>query len=103
LFKNAGRALSHGCVRVQQWEKLANYIIMNDSLRQNRPDSIKYVDSVRTWITNKERHRITIKYQFPLFIRYFGCEAVNGTIKFYDDIYGNDKILRERFFSQKKI
>lgn len=104
LFKNVSRALSHGCVRVQQWEKLAYYVIRNDSIRLNRPDSIKYnVDSIKAWITNKERHRITVKYQFPLFIRYFGCEAVNGTIKFYDDIYGADKILRERFFSQKKI
>lgn len=104
LFKNSSRALSHGCVRVQQWEKLAYYIIRNDSIRVNRPDSIKYsVDSIKMWIINKERHRITVRYQFPLFIRYFGCEAVNGTIKFYDDIYGADKILREKFFSQKKI
>ena len=31
LFKNASRALSHGCVRVQEWEKLAYYIADNDS------------------------------------------------------------------------
>lgn len=104
LFKNSSRALSHGCVRVQEWEKLAYYIIKNDSMHMKPPDSIKYnIDSIKTWITHKERHRITVKYQFPLFIRYFGCEAVNGTIRFYDDIYGADKIMRERFFSQKKI
>lgn len=104
LFKNASRALSHGCVRVQDWEKLAHYILRNDSIQMNKNDSlVKDIDSIKTWIVNKERHRISVKYQFPLFIRYFGCEAVNGTIKFYDDIYGADKILRERFFSQKKI
>jgi murein L,D-transpeptidase YcbB/YkuD len=104
LFKNANRALSHGCVRVQEWEKLAYYIIRNDSVRLKKPDSIKYnVDSIKNWIAHKERHRITVKYQFPLFIRYFGCESINGTIKFYEDVYGDDKILGERFFSRKKI
>ena len=104
LFKNGARALSHGCVRVQEWEKLAYFIIRNDSMRMNITDSIKYnVDTIKTWIKNKERHRINVKFPFPLFIRYFGCEGKKGAIKFYDDIYGEDKIMRERFFSQKSF
>ena len=97
------RALSHGCVRVQEWEKLAFYIIRNDSLQMaEKKDTIRYTtDSITNWIAEKERHRLEIKNRLPLFIRYFGCEGVNGTIVFYDDIYDEDKKAKEKFFAIK--
>jgi L,D-transpeptidase YcbB len=102
LFKNKERSLSHGCVRVQDWEKLAFYIMRNDSLNSKQPDSLKLsTDSVTTWISRKEKHTIQIKKKFPVFIRYFGCEGGNASIKFYDDIYGEDKKLRDKYFAQK--
>ncbi len=102
LFKNASRALSHGCVRVQEWQKLAYYIAGNDSILSKRTDSLKYTaDSIKNWISNKERHVIDVKNHITLFIRYFSCEGKNGTIKFYDDIYGEDKQLMEKFFAKK--
>jgi L,D-transpeptidase YcbB len=102
LFKNSSRSLSHGCVRVQDWQKLAFYIVRNDSLLSRQPDSLKYnSDSVRHWIAQKEKRRIDVKNQVPLYIRYFSCELVNGSIKFYDDIYGEDKLLREKYFAGK--
>ncbi|MFT3981074.1 MAG: L,D-transpeptidase family protein [Ferruginibacter sp.] len=101
LFGNKERSLSHGCVRVQDWQKLAFYIIRNDSINSKQPDSLKLsTDSITTWIARKERHILEIKKKLPVFIRYFGAEEVNGVIKFYDDIYGDDKRLRERYFSQ---
>ncbi|MEO7308483.1 MAG: L,D-transpeptidase family protein [Ferruginibacter sp.] len=102
LFKNASRALSHGCVRVQEWEKLAYYIAGNDSTLSTRKDSLKYTaDSIKNWIANKERHRVDVKNHIPLYIRYFSCEGKNGTIKFYDDVYGEDKLLMEKYFAKK--
>jgi murein L,D-transpeptidase YcbB/YkuD len=104
LFKNTSRALSHGCVRVQEWEKLAFYIARNDSMQIKNTDSIrlKYnTDSLKNWIANKERHRVDVKNKIPIFIRYFSCEGKDGKIKFYDDIYGEDKILREKYFANK--
>ncbi|MEO6538417.1 MAG: L,D-transpeptidase family protein [Ferruginibacter sp.] len=102
LFKNSVRSISHGCVRVQEWEKLAFYLVRNDSLLAKQPDSLHYnTDSITNWIALKERHRIDVKNKFPLFIRYFGCELVKGTIRFYDDMYGEDKLMREKYFSAK--
>ncbi|MFM2327690.1 MAG: hypothetical protein RIR31_1892 [Bacteroidota bacterium] len=102
LFKNASRALSHGCVRVQEWEKLAFYILRNDSMQIKNPDSLRYnTDSLKNWIANKERHRVDVKNKIPIFIRYFSCEGKDGKIKFYDDIYGEDKLLREKYFANK--
>lgn len=102
LFKNAARALSHGCVRVQEWERLAYYIADNDSTLSKRKDSLKYTsDSIKTWIAQKERHRIDVINHIPLYIRYFSCEGENGVVKFYDDIYGEDKLLMEKYFAKK--
>ncbi len=101
LFKRNMRSLSHGCVRVQDWEKLAFFIIRNDSAHI-APDTLKYkTDSITSWIANKEKHRIPVRSPIPLFIRYFTCEVIDGHIKFYDDIYGDDKSLKEKYFTGK--
>ncbi len=101
LFKNSMRSLSHGCVRVQEWEKLAFYIIRNDSVLV-QPDTLKYnTDSITNWIANKEKHRLNVKFQIPLFIRYFSCEGKGGGIRFYDDIYGDDRKLKQLYFAGK--
>ncbi len=101
LFKNASRAYSHGCVRVQEWEKLAAFIARNDSARLKAGDSLRYnADSIRTWIAAKKNRRIVLKNRIPLFIAYFSCEEKNGRVLFHDDIYGEDKALREKYFQQ---
>lgn len=102
LFKNTSRAFSHGCVRVQEWEKLAFFIANNDSVLSFKKDSVTYIaDSIKSWIVQKVRHRIDVKNRIPLFIRYFTCESKNGQLKFYDDIYGEDKMLLEKYFTKK--
>ena len=102
LFKNGVRCLSHGCVRVQEWEKLADYIVRNDSLIAKKTDTMKCnTDSIKNWIAHKERHTIDVKNKLPLFIRYFTCEYVNNAIKFYDDIYGDDRALAQKYFAGK--
>jgi L,D-transpeptidase YcbB len=102
LFKNASRALSHGCVRVQEWEKLAFYIARNDSANAKPSDSLRYnTDSIKNWIAAKERRRIDVKNKIPIYIRYFSCEGKDGKIKFYEDIYGEDKAMREKYFADK--
>jgi L,D-transpeptidase YcbB len=102
LFKNSSRALSHGCVRVQQWDKLAYYIARNDSINLKITDTLKYnTDSIKNWIANKEHRILEVKSKIPIFIRYFSCEGKDGKIKFYDDIYGEDKVLREKYFADR--
>lgn len=102
LFKNGVRSLSHGCIRVQEWQKLADFIVRNDSINLKRNDTMHYnTDSIRNWIAQKEKHVIEVKNKIPLFIRYFSCENANGAIKFYDDIYGEDKELKQKYFAGK--
>jgi L,D-transpeptidase YcbB len=100
LFGQAVRSLSHGCVRVQEWQKLAYYIIRKDLVK---PETGKapMIDSMDSWISRKEKHSIPVKNRLPVYIRYITCEGKPGGIVFYDDIYGEDKRLRERHFASK--
>jgi murein L,D-transpeptidase YcbB/YkuD len=100
LFGLTTRALSHGCVRVQEWQSLANYILKNDSLNASGHNYTKS-DSLLTWLNKKEKHSIPVRNRIPLFIRYFTVDAKNGNIVFYDDIYGEDKWLKEKYFPGK--
>jgi L,D-transpeptidase YcbB len=105
LFKNASRSLSHGCVRVQEWEKLAHYLVNKDSMTSTTPMLGTYppADSLRVWMKRKEKHYLPVRNRMPLYIRYFSAEGVGGRVKLYEDIYGEDKRLKERYFADKSI
>jgi murein L,D-transpeptidase YcbB/YkuD len=96
LFARSSRALSHGCIRVQEWEKLSHFLVRNDDTRY-------HPDTLRAWITRQEKHVISDFLRVPIFIRYFTCEAQEGKIKFFDDVYGDDKLLAQRYFKAKPI
>lgn len=97
LFANAMRSLSHGCIRVQEWERLALYILETD--RQSGANSV--TDSLKRWLKNKEKHHLMVRNKMPVFIRYITCEGIDGDIIFYDDVYGEDKLLRQKYFASK--
>lgn len=99
LFANAMRSLSHGCVRVQQWQDLAFWILRNDS--GNPAGGTSRIDSVKTWLQNKQKRNIPLRNKVPVFIRYITCEGKDGRVVFYDDVYGDDKRLREKYFAAK--
>ena len=101
LFKNQSRALSHGCVRVQEWEKLAWYVLQVDSTvaaekTMNRPGWVQR-DSVRAWLSRKERRVVPLKSRIPVYFRYFTAEAIKGSLLIYPDIYGEDAMVRHLY------
>lgn len=99
LFAHTNRALSHGCVRVQKWLELANFIARNDSSITDGTSQVAYsTDSLKLWIANQSRKSIMIKDRIPIFIRYFTCDVVHGQLQFYNDIYGKDKDLWQKYF-----
>jgi murein L,D-transpeptidase YcbB/YkuD len=99
LFSREGRALSHGCVRVQAWQDLAKFILRNDSL--NATNAVP-IDSLESWLSTKQKRYIPVRKPIPLFIRYFTCDTnEEGVVVFYEDIYGEDKKIREKIFANK--
>lgn len=102
LFSNAFRALSHGCVRVEKWKELAFFFARNDSLHLKAGDSLRYnTDSLNKWLGKKANRKINLSNKVPLFISYITCEAKEGKIKFHNDMYGEDILMKKKYFSNK--
>ena len=103
LFSNTDRAISHGCVRVQDWQSLSYFIARRDSLAMPVGKVPAYnEDSLKIWIANKSRKRIMVKKPLRLFIVYFTCVSDDsGKIIFYNDIYNEDQILAKKYFFGK--
>ena len=99
LFANAMRSLSHGCVRVQEWQDLAFWILRNDS--GSPAGGSSRIDSVKTWLQSKQKRNIALRNKVPVFIRYITCEGKDGKVIYYDDVYGDDKRLKEKYFAYK--
>ena len=99
LFARDLRSLSHGCVRVQEWEKLAYTLIRYDNA--TNPKTSPMEDSLGTWLSQKVKRSIPIRNRVQVYIRYFTCEADDRGLVFYDDIYGEDRELREKYFAGK--
>jgi murein L,D-transpeptidase YcbB/YkuD len=97
LFSKDKRALSHGCVRVESWDTLATYLLLQDSVHEKAVP----IDSMQTWLALKEKHVIPLRNRVPLYIRYFTCEGVDGALVFHDDVYGEDRSIREKYFKEK--
>lgn len=94
LFAKENRALSHGCVRVKDFMKLADFLVRGDTLKFPP-------DTLRSWLSRKEKHVVSGFNKVPIFIRYFTCEYKDGKIRYYNDIYGEDRYLNERYFADK--
>lgn len=101
LFQNSSRSLSHGCVRVQEWQKLAYYLLRYDSAASLRPIKGNYApaDSLRAWMDRKEKHVLPIQNRMPVYFRYFTAEWKQGKLKIYDDVYGYDDEVMATYFA----
>jgi murein L,D-transpeptidase YcbB/YkuD len=94
LFDQNDRAFSHGCIRLEQPQRLAEYLLRNDS---DWPKSkiIDYMYSGKnTWIK--------LKHKIPVYIVYFTAWVSNdGTLNFRDDLYGHDARMKKMMFKDQ--
>ncbi|MFM7709663.1 MAG: murein L,D-transpeptidase [Ferruginibacter sp.] len=96
LFQNENRSLSHGCVRVQNWQGLYRYLISLDSI-QSIASSSSYTrtDSIVHWLKEQKRRVIPLKSNLPIYFRYYTAAGKKGKLELYNDVYGLDGQLRE--------
>ncbi|MGC4100640.1 L,D-transpeptidase family protein [Ferruginibacter sp.] len=93
LFGESSRAFSHGCIRLAEPKKLAQYLLRNDAAW----DSVKITKAMNS---GKEQY-YTLQKTIPVFIGYFTAWVDRqGKLNFRDDIYGHDKKLAERLFKK---
>ncbi|MEO5616310.1 MAG: L,D-transpeptidase family protein [Candidatus Eisenbacteria bacterium] len=86
LFSREERSFSHGCVRVEEPLKLAEYVLRG--LPEADPDRINEL------IAAGETKTIQIPQPLPVHIVYFTAFVEeNGTVGFREDVYGIDQDL----------
>ena len=85
LFSNSVRAFSHGCVRVQNPDRLATVLLGHDQ------------DWTAARVTSAMQHgtdanKIFIKNRIPVYLTYFtAVVGEDGEMKQYKDLYGHDR------------
>lgn len=95
LFKNNQRDMSHGCVRLESPEKLAQFILGNDSYWT--PTQIAQTTSAG------QQHIIHLRETVPVDIVYFTAWVnQSGQINFFPDVYALDEPIAKAVFKPKR-
>jgi murein L,D-transpeptidase YcbB/YkuD len=83
LFANAVRAESHGCMRVQNPDQLAEIV-----LKRDKNWSRAQLDSV--WHGGDDNH-VQLNQKIPVYITYFTLRVNDdGSLSTFNDLYGHD-------------
>jgi murein L,D-transpeptidase YcbB/YkuD len=83
LFRRAGRAASHGCIRVERPEQLAQFALS----RNTEWDLRKIRDAMRRDSTVQ----VGLRQKVPVYIVYFTSFVRDSVVRFRSDLYGTDK------------
>jgi len=85
LFARNARAASHGCIRLEQPDKLAEYVL------GWTPDSVKAAME-----TGGDNRTVALATKLPVYIVYFTSYERDGRLHFADDVYRRDDGLKTR-------
>ncbi len=87
LFNRDRRDFSHGCIRVQDPLKLAEWVLADNG------DWPK--DRIQTFMDGEVTKTISVKKPIPVYILYSTVMAdPDGKVSFFEDIYGHDRTLQ---------
>ena len=87
LFKRDRRDFSHGCIRVEDPPKLAEWVLADNG---DWP-----MERIRQYMEGADNKTIALKKNIPVYILYSTVMAdPDGTISFFEDIYGHDRTLQ---------
>ncbi len=91
LFARDKRAFSHGCIRLAEPEKMANYVLRNQP--EWTPERINEAMNAGT-----EKH-VKVKNPIPVIITYYTAWVdETGKLNFREDIYSHDKKILAKMF-----
>lgn len=96
LFGESSRAFSHGCIRLAEPQRFAEYLLRNDSSWNTQ----KIVEAMNS---GKEKY-VTLKDPVPVFIAYFTAWVDRqGKLNFRNDVYGRDFRLAEMMLEKPSL
>lgn len=95
LFEKDTRAYSHGCIRLSDAVKMANYLLA---------DSPEWTPEKIEEAMNKTTEKwVVLKHSIPVIITYYTAWVdENGLLNFRDDIYKNDIEVSAKMFTDSK-
>ena len=92
LFDKEKRAYSHGCIRLSDPVKLANFLLQDD--KAWTPEKI---DSA---MNSAQEKYVRVKRDVPVLITYYTAWVdENGILNFREDTYGHDKKMTAKMFT----
>ena len=96
LFSKDKRAFSHGCIRLEEPEKMATYLL------RNQPEwTPERIDEALNSGTEKY---VKLKDPIPVFITYYTSWVDDaGLLNFREDIYGHDENIASRMFAGNSL
>ncbi|OBX18798.1 hypothetical protein A9995_09510 [Erythrobacter sp. QSSC1-22B] len=97
LFANSDRALSHGCIRVEDARELAMTMAILGNM-ENREDIPAIQREVEAITASGEYTAYSIENQWPVYITYFTmARDVDGKLTTFKDIYDRDAAVMASF------
>ena len=88
LFARARRDFSHGCIRLEKAEDLAEWVL--------RMESGWPRDRIHAAMQGTESFSVKLKHPIPVATIYVTAVVLeNGEVHFFDDIYGEDAALEK--------
>jgi murein L,D-transpeptidase YcbB/YkuD len=94
LFEKDKRAFSHGCIRLKEPEKMANYIL------RNQPEWTP--EKITEAMNSGTEKFVKVKNPIPVLITYYTAWADEQGLHFREDIYGHDSRLAKKMFTASK-
>jgi len=92
LFNKDKRAYSHGCIRLKEPEKMANYVLRDQP--EWTPEKISEA------MNSGEEKYVKVKNPIPVVVTYYTAWVdENGQLNFREDIYGHDAKLASKMFA----
>ncbi len=90
-FSSSKRSFSHGCIRLGEPIKLAQFLL--------RKDAAYTIDSIKTLMVQPKEKWLSIKPTVPVTIKYFTAwVGEDGLLNFRDDIYKHDAKMAAKLF-----
>lgn len=90
-FKTSNRSQSHGCIRIEKFTELADFLIRDDSLHY-KPDSLQL------YFTIHQQRKLKLKQPLPIYVRYYTAQADSTGLKLYIDIYKKDEEMMKLIY-----
>ena len=91
LFSKDKRAFSHGCIRLSEPTKLAEYLLRSKSEWSS--------DKIAEAMNSGTETYVSLKNPVPVIITYYTAWVDdNGLLNFRDDIYKHDAVMQKKMF-----